>query len=89
LSRKAFIRGRRLALTPAGSPASRLRPDMVSPVGRRAKATQSPQISADRPSQKTTSQHFFASPERIQSSKATNMLSDLQISIGKNPLVPT
>jgi hypothetical protein len=39
-------------------------------------------------SQKITSQHFFASPEWIQSSKATNMLSDLRIEIDKNPLVP-
>jgi hypothetical protein len=60
----------------------------ISPVNRRAKASQSPHISAGRAFQKTTSQHFFASPEWIQSSKATNMLSDLRIEIDKNPLVP-
>ena len=42
-----------------------------------------------RTSKNTTGQHSFASPERIQSSKATNMLSDLRIAISKNPLVPT
>jgi len=52
-----------------------------------AKVSQSGQISAGRTSQKTTGQHFFASPERIQSSKATNMLSDLRIAISKNPLI--
>jgi hypothetical protein len=61
----------------------------ISPVNRGAEVSQSPQISAGRTFQKTTSQHFFASPEGIQTSKATNTLSDLRIAIGKNPLVPT
>src|SRR3984893_3416436 len=61
----------------------------ISPVNRRAKASRSPQTNAGRTSQRTISRHFFASPERIQSPKATNMPSQLRIAISETPLVPT
>jgi hypothetical protein len=55
----------------------------------RPTGARSQSVGAFAATQEIMSQHCIASPERIQSSETTNMLSDLRLAVNKIPLVPT